>query len=59
MNIRKEYSYVDDNSYRVGRTDALKKLISQEKLFDSEMFTRYEEMARQNLKKEVSQLENK
>lgn len=55
-NIRKEYSYVDDATYKEGRKKVIEKFLAQEKIFESENFIHYENIARQNLKKELSKL---
>lgn len=55
-NIRKEYQEVPEESYRLGRSVALKKLLSMPKLYECESFFQYESLARKNLNEEINQL---
>lgn len=56
--IRKEYSFVPDIDFFKGRIKALNRLLSKEKLYTSPFFEHYEERARNNLRKELSSIQN-
>lgn len=58
-NVRKEYSYVEQSVYIEHRKKALEKLINDEKLFEYEKFSHYEQLAKKNLKKELEELKEK
>lgn len=56
-NVRIEYSYIDDERYKEGRGKVIEKFLLQEKIFEADIFNHYEEIARQNLKKELSKMD--
>jgi predicted metal-dependent HD superfamily phosphohydrolase len=55
-NIRKEYSFVGESDYKKGRANVLKLFLEKEKIFESNNFSNYEQIARQNIKKELNKL---
>jgi predicted metal-dependent HD superfamily phosphohydrolase len=55
--VRAEYSHVDDNQWRAGRTAVLQRFLDRPRLFITEyMFSRYEHRARANIEAEVAGL---
>jgi pantetheine-phosphate adenylyltransferase len=58
-NVRQEYSFVSDEDYVNGRSKVLEMFINQETIFEHNGFAHYEELAKQNLKKELENLNNK
>lgn len=58
--IRQEYSWVDDEAYRAGRTAVLKSFLNREKIYQTERFHSLgEEPARRNLNWEIDRLAGK
>lgn len=53
--VRKEYSYVNDSDYSKGRVKALDYLMTLN-LYANKVFSKYEEKAKRNMKKEQSHL---
>lgn len=53
--VRKEYSYVNDSDYSKGRVKALDYLMTLN-LYSNQVFSKYEEKAKRNMKKEQSNL---
>jgi len=58
-NIRKEYSFVSDEDYLNGRIKVLEMFINQDRIFEHDSFIHYEALAKDNLRKELEQLNNK
>ncbi|NCQ52243.1 hypothetical protein GW796_10220 [archaeon] len=56
-NIRKEYSSFSLDEYTLGRIKVVSSFLGKEKIFDSDIFNHYELIARENLKKELNNLE--
>jgi predicted metal-dependent HD superfamily phosphohydrolase len=55
--IRREYSWVDDNAYRAGRTKVLQAFLDRARIYRTErMFAVAEAAARRNLRAEIEQL---
>jgi predicted metal-dependent HD superfamily phosphohydrolase len=55
--IRQEYSWVDDQSYRVGRQQVLQKLLQRKRIyFTKQMFVSLEATARRNIQGEIVDL---
>lgn len=54
-NVRKEYSFVNDNDYIQGRMKAID-FLSNQLLFLNETFSKYEEKAKDNMNKEKTNL---
>jgi len=50
-NIRKEYSWVDDETFKEGRSNLLKRFLQKDKIFQSLLYSKYEDDARENIKK--------
>jgi predicted metal-dependent HD superfamily phosphohydrolase len=56
-NIRKEYSWVKENDYRIGRGEILRKFLQRESIyFTPQMKERLEEQARNNIEHELKML---
>lgn len=55
-NVRKEYSFVPDEQYKMGRTQALTTLLAHGNLYESNHFSHYEKNAQNNLKQEIELL---
>lgn len=56
-NIRKEYAWVDDDSFREGRTKVLQMFLAQPTIYYTDFFQKkYESKARKNLKRSIEQL---
>lgn len=57
QNIRKEFSWVPEDTYRAGRSKILTSFLEREKIFNSQLIReRYEEKARENLKRKLTEL---
>ena len=57
--IRAEYSWVSEAAYRVKRKEVLQKFLQRKRLYFTDwMFERYEDVARQNLRREIEALSN-
>ena len=56
--VRKEYSFVSDNDFYKGRIHALETLLKRDRLYLSDEFSHYEQLARQNLQHEISYLKS-
>lgn len=57
--IRKEYKYIDENSYRKGRLALLYSLLSTKHIYRSDYFkNKYETKARENIRNEIQHLQN-
>ena len=55
--IRQEFSFLPDPDYRHGRIAILKRFLQRKRIFlTTEMFTRLEQRARQNIERELEQL---
>ena len=55
--IRREYGYVPDDAYRVGRTKVLESFLQRERIFQTALMqSEYEAQARRNLAAEISAL---
>ena len=55
--IRSEYSFLNDDDYRVGRTKVLQSFLDRESIFVSpELESRIGERARENVRREISSL---
>ncbi|MEM7112442.1 MAG: N-methyl-D-aspartate receptor NMDAR2C subunit [Chloroflexota bacterium] len=55
--IRREYAWVEEEKYRVGRTAVLTKFLQKEYIYQTEPFQRrYEAQARTNLARAIAQL---
>jgi predicted metal-dependent HD superfamily phosphohydrolase len=56
--VRREYAHVDDDSWRVGRADVLRRFLRRDRIFHTEaMFERRERRARANLHAELAALD--
>ena len=55
-NIRKEYSWVPEEEYRKGRLAVLQSFLKREKIYFSPGMEMYEEIARDNIKREIESL---
>lgn len=56
-NIRKEYSWVQDEQFRQGRKKLLQSFLAGESIYLTDFFkNKYEERARKNLKREIDKL---
>ena len=53
-NIRREYAWVADKEYRIGRRQVLTKLLAKSKIFD--LLNHLEEPARRNIVAEIARL---
>lgn len=58
QNVRKEYSFVSDEDYKNGRIKVLENFLAKEVIFEANVFSHYENQARQNMKKELTKLTN-
>lgn len=56
--VRKEYAQYSDSEYKEGRLKVLKMFLAMPKIYESDLFSHYEEDARINLENEVKQLES-
>ncbi len=55
--IREEYDWVDEDAYRKGRGDILRRFLKRERIyFTREFHDRYEQIARQNLQRSIDAL---
>ncbi|MEQ1944521.1 hypothetical protein ABMA32_19060 [Mesorhizobium sp. VNQ89] len=55
--IRREYGWVDEASWRTGRAAVLRKFADRPAIFHTDLFgTRYEQPARKNIERSLSQL---
>ena len=55
--IRKEYSWVSDEVYKIGRKRVLEKFLSRERIFKSAMaYQQLENKARNNIQREIAKL---
>jgi pantetheine-phosphate adenylyltransferase len=57
-NIRKEYSFVSDDDYLNGRIKVLEMFVAQDRIFEHDSFIHYESVAKDNLRRELQQLNN-
>ncbi len=56
-NIKKEYSFVNDNDYREGRASVLRSFLNRQSIFKTQYFaSRYEKKTRENLNKALARL---
>jgi pantetheine-phosphate adenylyltransferase len=56
-NIRKEYAWVPENTFRTGRPKILRSLLARNFIYSTEFFReRYEEAAQKNLKRSIENL---
>lgn len=55
-NIKKEYSWVPEDEYKKGRKAILENFLQRDKIYFSENMKEAEVVARQNIKRELSQL---
>jgi len=56
--IRKEYSHVPDEAFRVGRSNVLKRFLQSNRLFRTDLLTLvFEAQARSNIQLELNRLE--
>jgi predicted metal-dependent HD superfamily phosphohydrolase len=54
MNIRKEYRWIDENEYRVGRREVLNKFLNRDNIYLTDHFRgKYEKAARKNIENEL------
>lgn len=57
--IRQEYSWVSDEAFAAGRTAVLESFLTRPVIYSTEFFrNKYEQQARENLKRSISKLQN-
>jgi predicted metal-dependent HD superfamily phosphohydrolase len=57
--VRKEFSHLSDEEYIIRRKHFLGRFLERKKIYYTEFFrAKYEEKARENIRREISQLEN-
>lgn len=56
-NVRKEYSHISDDRWKNGRVEFLQSMLALPRIFNSSLYEEYEEKARQNILREMRNLE--
>lgn len=56
--IRREYAFVPEAAYRAGRVKVLEGFLDRERIYFTKQFERWEVRARENLLREISDLQN-
>ena len=57
QDIKKEYYYLSEDNYRIGRTRIIDRLLGMEQLYKTQhFFAKYEKQARQNLRMERAEI---
>jgi predicted metal-dependent HD superfamily phosphohydrolase len=54
--IRKEYAWVSDEEYRIGRSSVLERFLNRDRIYHTEMMQPRDSIARENLRRELHQL---
>lgn len=54
--IRKEYAWVAEADYRMGRSKVLQSFLNRQRIFQTDMFERLEDRSRENLQRELRNL---